>query len=155
MSVTLIINAGPDALKPKFKLSLQTGLATGVKMWEGLYKPKHFKTLAYTRYSYKLRTIRYQRDKKRLKGHSRPLVFSRDLKRLTDLPIMLSVGRTKAKGKMSVPWYVSQTPKTRNAPNMVDEILTTRNDEVEMIARKVQEHIHNGLLGVNTKKIVR
>jgi len=110
-----------------------------VVYWHRRFMPSHFQTGAQQRYGYRARTKAYLRRKRRLKGHTRPLVYSGRTERVAKRSIRVSGTSKRATGRINAP--------ALNYRQLQDELIRTIARE-----RKSMEQVHERLI---TKRLNR
>ncbi len=78
---------------------LSLSLKEAIAFWHKQFLPMHFTEAASQRYHYADRTRKYEERKARVKGHSRPLVWSGDAERQVRRAIALTSTATRASAK--------------------------------------------------------
>lgn len=110
--------------------------------WHTHFRPLHFDDVAWVRYNYAPRTAKYTLRKFRKHGHTRPLVWSGDSERRTQIQDV----RATYRGGMAIARVVMHAPtlnfrKHPESPDMRAELTTVIPEEMQEISAAVGEFI--------------
>jgi len=124
--------------------------------WHRNTLPKHFEESATVRYGYKTRGTKYRRDKLRLFGHSKPLVYKGAMSKM-----LMRMARITATGKgvrvvMKGPKYLYQSRQDYKQPDKAAEVVKTTTAELRDIERSLHKRLKRGfekIVSTETTKI--
>ena len=141
MTVIIREEGTPRQKYKGFKMDIREALKDSVEHWHGRFLPRHFTTSAYNSYRYTPRTDRYQKRKMRLKGHTRPLVFTGRMKKMLSSVFRVSGTSKKATISMNGPRYMYQYHKSKVVDKAKEVTMTTKREEAALAA-----HFKDGTL---------
>jgi len=134
----LISEGPPKAKKAAAKRGAKLGMMAALKYWLVYYRKLHFTTLAFSRYRYKRRTLRYSARKQRKFGHKNPNVWT-GKSELRSRFMKPSVSAGKARGLRgegrfpAIPAYFWKF--WHDAPNSGAELVAVNRQEHAVLAR--------------------
>lgn len=105
------------------------------KHWHRRILPRHFEPGARGRYGYRPRKRLTQIKKARIKGHTRELEWSGDMKRMVLRQSVVSGTRYRARVRIKGPRYLYQYRKDFRQPDKAGELTTVTGDENRDMAR--------------------
>jgi hypothetical protein len=133
-----------------FRAARKPALAETVGYWHESMMPGHFTHGAIIKYGYQRRSPGWEKRKRRLKGHNRPLVFSGRSRRQAIRQVKLSSTSKRGVAAMNLPRYFYQyiaAPGSK-APNKYLELVKTTAKEIKQLGiffrKRVTEHIRRG-----------
>lgn len=142
MTVVIREQGSPRQKYKGFKADIRAALKEAAEEWHGRYLPKHFTPAAYNAYKYAPRTTRYGKRKMRLKGHTRPLVFTGRMKKMVTSVYRISGTAKRATVSMNGPRYMYQYNKRGKIVDKAKEMtMTTRREETALA-----KHLERGLV---------
>ena len=149
----MVVVGSPAAMKRGMGPIVKDALQEAGGLWHRRYLRRHFETGAAGRYHYeRRRSDKYKRRKRRMKGHTRPLEFSGDLKRQALRMAEISGTSKRARVKVSVPWYVTARMTRRRMPDMAKELTATTRAEVGRLARVIEQIAERKLNQIQTRE---
>ena len=113
--------------------------------WHRNTLPKHFEENAGARYRYQSRSPKHMRDKLRLFGHAKPLVFRGVLSAQVMRMARISYTAKGVRVTMRGPKYLYQYRKDYKQPDKAKEITATTNGELRDIARSLHWKLRSRL----------
>ena len=154
---TIITEKGsPRQHAKELRRARKIAYAEAAEYWHRRLLPKHFTTGAEERYGYQPRTEGYKYRKARAKGHTRPLVWSGETRRMVMRSASISTTAKGATVKMRGPKYLYAYHKNRWEPHKAEELTFTTKGEIhrmgQLVDRKVTRHL-NALRAVRTTVI--
>jgi len=152
---TITYVGSPEATLAELRRAVKPALQDAVKEWHHKFLRRHFFESATTRYGYKARSAKYEQRKQRRKGHTRPLVWSGDMRRMLLRSITLSGTSKRARGKLMGPKYLYQYHKNRDEVHKADEITAVTTDEVTGLAHLVDKNITARLNAITKTEVKR
>jgi len=142
MKITTVVTypAFLDAPAKAVRQAVSRGLLAAARLWHRKYMPMHFREGASQRYGYQRRTVKYMIRKRRQKGHSRPLVWTGEMRRMLTRERQEKAlkNRAAASIKMRGPFYLRREGQAafRGQPDMNAEIKTTAATERQKLAER-------------------
>lgn len=142
-------------MKRKMRPIVKETLQLAVRFWHRRNLKDHFKAGAADKYGYRQRGQRYKQRKRRVLGHSAPLVWSGATRQSAKRFIRTSGTSRRGVGEIQVPWYVRMIPTGRKAPIMGRELTATTPAEVKRIAEFVAVETGKRLNTIKARRTVR
>jgi len=131
----------PEALDQPAKTvnaAASVGLLAAARLWHEKFLPMHFREGASGRYGYRKRSVKYMIRKRRRRGHSRPLVWTNQMREMLTRERQESALKNKARAsiRMRGPRYLrSEGRPSAGQPDMAREIKTTIGSELQAMAK--------------------
>lgn len=146
IDITPVVTYRNQLLRPgakrKAHKAVLAGLKDAVRFWWKTYLPRHFERGAVQRYKYEPRSRGYLVRRRKAKGHSDPLTFTRTMRRMlsTGIRVTGSLGKG-VKGRMRGPRhaFIQKSGKATNQPDKVRELKATVKEEATQMARVLDE----------------
>jgi hypothetical protein len=146
-----ITYVGMDGVKPAaLRQAIKDLLQQEVAGWHDNTLPRHFARGAKQRYGYKDRSPRYEKTKKRIHGHTRPLEFSGTLKQQILRKARISGTSKRATAAMDVPRYFFQYKPGQ--PDKAAEVTAVTPAEVTGMAVSLDRNLRIRINTTETKK---
>lgn len=132
----------PGVMKREINNVLKEAWRLMLLYWHKRFIPQHFREIAKSLYDYKPRSKRYEARKKRLKGHTKPLVFTGETETLSRT---VTVRSTFRGGRMRMP--IRKLNYRRLRPEL--EALTA--GEVMQLERRFENEVVRGMKGLKAR----
>ena len=162
----------PDATLRELNRAAKEGLQESGRFWHQWMMPDHFERSARRRYGYRERTIRYMKQKAKRFGSNTDLVKSGTLKRQLRRRVQITGTSKKMTVSLRGPAYFHMFPKgSRVNPDkhptndkgerppravsvMAAEVTATTQDEINQLAKIVDQHATKRLNNTRTRRVV-
>lgn len=108
------------------------------RMWVAAFREKHFTAAGAAEYRYARRTAKYEADKQRRFGHTRPLEYTGESRRRTANATTSSTSR-RGVVRMNAPALNFQNPKGAAKPRL--ELTSISQREAELLTANHVEHL--------------
>lgn len=152
---TIVYKNSPEATTRELKRAAKAELAEVPQHWHEKYLPGHFKRENMSKYKMKERSESHNRRKRKLYGHSDPLVFTGDMKREVSRQIKVTSTSKGARGVLRGPRYLYQRRKKYNQPDKAAEIVYATVPEVRDMSEFLDRRITARLNGMNKSETKR
>jgi hypothetical protein len=159
-TVITYVGYDPDDPPRGFRKALREGMKEVLAHWHKTYRPLHFQPVAYSRYGYSRREGGYEKRKQKIKGHTRPLVWSGDLEAATANAVKItssirrSDGAATGRVTMTVPEYATMRARKSGRSDISDELTRVTQAELEAMARMLDRILTAALGADRTRKTV-
>ncbi len=137
----ITIVSATAALRRNAKRLLKNALLKGMQFYRRSIHPQHFTVAGARKYGYRRRTRKYREAKKRVKGHSRPLVWSGESERRSS--------RSRITGTASRVRMFINAPNLNFSPkggekriDMLDEVTRVTNADARAVFGVVRKRFH-------------
>ena len=99
LQVQVTYRGDAEATARQMASAVNEGIAKAIRFRHRSFLPRHFSPAAASRYHYKRRKWKYIQRKLRVKGHTDPLTWSGDMKRMVLRRLEVRTLKAKASGR--------------------------------------------------------
>jgi hypothetical protein len=154
-----LLRADMGMARGEWAALLGDAMVEQVFWWHAHILPGHFVVGADTKYGYAPRTERYMKYKRNRFGHEIPLVLSgemrRELLRKSNIAVSAIRRGKAARGVMRGPKYLYQYLILGKSVNKAAEITTVTKEEVQILARGLDQSLIERMKAVRQQREVR
>lgn len=153
----MIIEGGPKGMMKHFRRFVKEELVKLVNDWHQETMPLHFEKIAFRKYRYLPRSIKYQRYKDRYRPWAGPLVYSGRSKRDLMRRIRVTASSVKATGSFVAPryfWIGKRRKIAVDVDKAVELTKVTKKETLEM-AQTLNERVTKKLNAIKDKEVIR
>lgn len=128
------VTTGIDVKLRAFSPALNRAVKSAVLKWFNKVFPGHFKTSAYGKYRYQLRSRKYENRKMKVQKSRSPLVYSGYARKILNLHMRVTGTKGNVTGKFTTNQrikYIWKHPK--NHPDKIKELKTLTDQELDVM----------------------